>query len=476
MWGPRAGRGPCGPLRWDRASKGLYSPHRDRRSDSGAGRTLAARGGLRRSRLRCRRSGPGRGSAPRDRRRPKPAPGGRAHRIAADGLPGADVGPLRPLPAQSRRLGGGGDAARGAGSAAEAVHPRGAAGRGERDDRGPVMPRMPGHRSGRAWSGAAQALLGAAALAAVCVAGQRLQASTEAAALLFLFVVVPVAIWAQPVASVLVAILAVIALQYFFTVAGPGRAAGPTDPLDVVTVVAFAAAALIVTPVMAAVRRSFRKNAALRDQLRTIIDTIPTMVWSTLPDGTDDFVNRTWLEYTGLSVDQARGAGWQAAVHPEDLARVAAAWRVAATSGEPFEQELRLRRADGEYRWMLSRPVALRDDRQGIVCWYGTYTDIEDHKRAEEALRESEARFRSLTDLSSDWYWQQDENLRFTYLSSGAEDGASVIGKTRWEIDGLVPLSSSWPEHQAVLAARQPFRDFECLQVRPDGSVQYRSV
>ena len=469
------------------------------------------------------------------------------------------------------------------------------------------MSTTPERRIGRIWTAAAQTLLGVAALAVVTFVALRLEASTEAAALLFLFVVVPVAIWARPVASVLVSILAILALEYFFTLPAFSFDARLSDPLDVVTVVAFAAAALIITPVMAAVRNSFRENAALRDQLRTIVDTIPTMVWSTVPDGADDFVNRTWLEYTGLSADRARDAGWQAAVHPEDRARVAAAWQAAAASGEPFEQELRLRRADGEYRWVLSRAVALRDDQHGIVRWYGTSTDIEDRKRAEEALRgseerharameasadglwewnpdtdgvflsprarqlygipdgveirtradlqahggfhpedrpfidatiaqhrargsggfemeyrvinqagelrwarsrgksfpgpgghsamvigavsdvterrraeealrESEARFRSLTNLSSDWYWQQDENLRFTYLSSGAAHAASVFGKTRWELDGLVPLSSSWPEHQVVLAARQPFRDFECVQVWPDGSAQYRSV
>jgi PAS domain-containing protein len=86
----------------------------------------------------------------------------------------------------------------------------------------------------------------------------------------------------------------------------------------------------------------------------------------------------------------------------------------------------------------------------------------------------SEAHFRGLTALSSDWYRGQDENLRFTYLSNQAQaltgySGESSLGKTRWEIANMTPLSCTWEEHKAVLAARQPFRDLECLRVGPTG-------
>src|SRR5262249_16606700 len=93
----------------------------------------------------------------------------------------------------------------------------------------------------------------------------------------------------------------------------------------------------------------------------------------------------------------------------------------------------------------------------------------------------SEVRFRTLTELSSDWFWEQDENLRFTYLSDRANDlsgysGASSIGKTRWELENMTPVSTSWLEHKAVLEARQPFRDLELRRVGPDGVVRYLSV
>jgi PAS domain S-box-containing protein len=104
-----------------------------------------------------------------------------------------------------------------------------------------------------------------------------------------------------------------------------------------------------------------------------------------LPDGSEDFVNRHWHEYSGLSAKESVGAGWEAAVHPADLKRHLEKWRTSLASGEPFENEVRYRRsADGQYRWFLSRAVPLRDARGKIVTWYSISTDIEDRKRAEE--------------------------------------------------------------------------------------------
>jgi len=126
------------------------------------------------------------------------------------------------------------------------------------------------------------------------------------------------------------------------------------------------------------VRRQERK-------LRDVIETMPTFAWTALPDGSVDFVNRHWQEYTGLSNERTAGAGWQDAAHPEDLKRNVEKWRAALASGEPFEDELRYRRAeDGQYRWFLSRAVPLRDARGKILKWYGTSADIQDRKRAEE--------------------------------------------------------------------------------------------
>jgi PAS domain S-box-containing protein len=127
-------------------------------------------------------------------------------------------------------------------------------------------------------------------------------------------------------------------------------------------------------------------------RLRDVVETIPAMTFTALPDGSCTFVNKRWTEYTGLSIEDTSGAGWQRAVHPEDLVRHSEKWRISVATGQPFEDEARFRRAvDGEYRWFLVRGVPLQDQHGKIVTWYGTLTDIEDRKRAEESLRFSEA-------------------------------------------------------------------------------------
>ncbi len=113
---------------------------------------------------------------------------------------------------------------------------------------------------------------------------------------------------------------------------------------------------------------------------------IPALAWSCRPDGTTEFLNRRWLDYTGLSLEEALGWGWKVAIHPEDLGKLMATWLGLLASGEPGEEEARLRRFDGEYRWFLFRAVPIRDDQGVVVRWYGTNTEIEDRKRAESLL------------------------------------------------------------------------------------------
>ena len=138
-----------------------------------------------------------------------------------------------------------------------------------------------------------------------------------------------------------------------------------------------------------------RSEDALRkseDGLRTVIDTIPAMAWSVLPDGAVDFVNQRWLDYAGVSLEQSIKEPTRS-MHPEDIPRVMEKWLAVMAAGEPYEDEMRLRRADGEYRWFLIRTVPLRNERGNIVKWYGTSTDIEDRKQAEDTLRRNQAFF-----------------------------------------------------------------------------------
>src|SRR5271169_364840 len=131
-------------------------------------------------------------------------------------------------------------------------------------------------------------------------------------------------------------------------------------------------------------------------ELRDAIDTIPAIVWSALPDGSNTYVNKRWVEYTGSSAEQTAGSGWQALIHPDDLERHAGKWMEAVATGKPHENEVRFRRSDGQYRWHLDRGVPLRDEDGNIVRWYGVVTDIEDRKRAEEAALRSEEELRAL--------------------------------------------------------------------------------
>jgi PAS domain S-box-containing protein len=128
------------------------------------------------------------------------------------------------------------------------------------------------------------------------------------------------------------------------------------------------------------------------DRLRLVIDTIPTMAWSLLPDGAVDFVNQRWLDYTGLSLERALQEP-MGTIHPEDLRPAVGKWSAAMAAGEPYECEMRLRRTDGEYRWFLVRTVPLRNGQGNIDKWYGAAIDIEDRKQAEDTLRRNQAFF-----------------------------------------------------------------------------------
>ena len=127
------------------------------------------------------------------------------------------------------------------------------------------------------------------------------------------------------------------------------------------------------------------------DRLRLVIDTISQQIWSGPPDGSLDFCNAQWRSYMGLTQEELQGEGWQNMLHPDDRERVLSAWRESIANGTLYEQEQRHRQFDGQYRWFLARGVPLRDSAGVIVRWYGTNTDIQDLKEAEDRLRESRA-------------------------------------------------------------------------------------
>jgi PAS domain S-box-containing protein len=213
-----------------------------------------------------------------------------------------------------------------------------------------------------------------------------------------------------------------------------------------------------------ALEKAFDEIKKSEDRLRLVIDTIPTLVWRAGPEGIPDFLNQPALDYTGLSLDQAE-TGWPRAFHPDDKKGMLVKWSAIRESGMPGELEARLRRHNGEYRWFLFRAEPLRDELGNIVKWYGSSTDIEDRKRTEVALRESEQRFRDYAETASDWFWEAGPDHRVTRISEHVSDiglvPSGLAGLSRWDIaTDIESEAEKWRMHRAMIDAHQPFRDF----------------
>src|SRR6266446_1224528 len=133
-------------------------------------------------------------------------------------------------------------------------------------------------------------------------------------------------------------------------------------------------------------------------RLQTVIDTVPSFLWTSLPDGSKEYLNKRWYEYTGLSLEQGKGWGWKVVVHPDDLDQLVREWRALLDAPKPGELETRIWRYDGEYRWFLIRVVPQLDAEGNVVRWFGSNTDIEDRKRTEKKLLEEERELRRITD------------------------------------------------------------------------------
>src|SRR5882757_2950549 len=217
------------------------------------------------------------------------------------------------------------------------------------------------------------------------------------------------------------------------------------------------------------------------DRLRLVIDTIPAYAWSALPDGSVDFINRRFLEFTGRSKEDMLGWGWGSLVHPDDLTGYIGEWQAAVASGEPMEGEIRVRRMDGEYRWLLIRNMPLRDERGNIVNWYGTAIDIEERHRAEDALRRSETYLSEAQRLShtgsfgwcvstGEIKWSEETSRIFRYERSTKPTIELILQRVHPED------ASSFKE--TVARASQDGKDFEheYRLVMPDGAVKHVHV
>ena len=187
-------------------------------------------------------------------------------------------------------------------------------------------------------------------------------------------------------------------------------------------------------------KRAEEELKASENRFRAIIDTIPTMAWSTHPDGYCDYVNRRWLETTGLSSEESLGWNWGAAIHPDDLKDLVEYWKRCLASGATVEVEARMRLFDGTYRWFLFRASPLRDNSGSIVKWYGTNTDIDDRKRAEDALRASELTLRETVDNIPGLVAKTNPTGGLEFLNRRTLEyfGKSMGEMESWAVDGTI--------------------------------------
>ncbi len=154
---------------------------------------------------------------------------------------------------------------------------------------------------------------------------------------------------------------------------------------------------------------------ASEERHRFLAETLPALVWSSRPDGSTDYRNGRWYEYTGLPRES--GDDWAAVVHPDDRARTAERWQRALETGTRYQNEYRLRRADGAYRWFLAQALPMRSADGRVVRWFGTDVDIDDQKRLQLELHQSLDRFRALTEALPQLVFTTDPAGRVTFFN-----------------------------------------------------------
>jgi formate hydrogenlyase transcriptional activator len=212
-------------------------------------------------------------------------------------------------------------------------------------------------------------------------------------------------------------------------------------------------------------------------RLQTVIDTVPSFLWTSLPDGSKEYLNKRWYEYTGLPLEQAKGWGWKVVVHPDDLDRLVREWFALVDGRKPGELETRIRRYDGEYRWFLIRIVPQLDAEGNIVRWFGSNTDIEDRKRAENKLVEEERELRRITDAIPQTIIVQDPSGHPLYANQAVLDYTGltmqdvVTSDFRARVFHPDDIERLREERQAALTRGLPF-EIEQRARRNDG--QYR--
>jgi len=296
-----------------------------------------------------------------------------------------------------------------------------------------------------------------AAMAVLALMEAEWRASTPAAVLL---IAVVLSAWISGARAAGTALaLALACYVFFYLTASDGAAAG--------THVARLAALLIVAGYVvwlaAGQRSTTRSLRQISDELRVAIDTIPIMAWSLTPDGRIDFLNRRWLDYSGMSLEQGlREASF--AAHPDERDRVMEEWGKRIAAGQPYDAEMRLRRADGEYRWFLVRTVPLKDADGKLVKWYGTSTDIHDLKLAEQAVQDNRRLLQSMlqtlpvgvavTDAAGDLVEANEMTRRIWGASIVSAEARLEASRAYWHGTSNRVEPAEWASTQALREGR----------------------
>jgi formate hydrogenlyase transcriptional activator len=219
------------------------------------------------------------------------------------------------------------------------------------------------------------------------------------------------------------------------------------------------------------------ESAATENALRRAVDTTPAIIHTARPDGYIDYFNREWLEFFGKSLEEVYGWRWTESIHPDDVDGIVQKWRAALASGEPFEAEARVRRADGTYRALLHRKEPLHDERGNIVKWFGSSIDIEDRKRAEEKVREQETELRQILDLTPQHVYVFGPDTSLVYANQVALEYFGV-GLQQIQADSRINFVHP-DDREQFLAEREKGafeetpHEFEIRLLRHDGKFRW---
>jgi PAS domain S-box-containing protein len=223
------------------------------------------------------------------------------------------------------------------------------------------------------------------------------------------------------------------------------------------------------------VRWGLKLFGGSEEQLRALLDAIPQIMWTSNTDGTPNYFNRGWCEYTGHNLEQSVESSWQAFIHPDDALVATDRWRQAVQSGELFECEYRLRNRGGEYRWFIGRGVPLHDKNR-IVRWLGSATDIHELKQTEAAWKQSEERYRLMVDGARDYaIFMVNPSNEIVYWSAGAErvfgwKAAEAVGQSGEIIFTPEDRENKVEEKEIEKSLRHGFASDRRWHIRKDGT------